>query len=59
MNYWAAWIGFNFYDYSDFQQKIRGCYYMKHPVGVFILLSESGLARPVQDETTNHIDRRS
>ena len=24
INSWVSWIGFNFYDYSDFQQKVRG-----------------------------------
>ena len=32
MNSLVSWIGFNFYDYSYFQQKIGGCNNMRHPV---------------------------
>ena len=33
-NSWVQWIGFNIYDYSDFQQKIRGDRLTLHTVGM-------------------------
>ena len=37
----VAWIGFNIYHYSDFQQKIRGCNDMRHPIEASISTSKA------------------
>ena len=35
INSWVSWIWFNFYDYSDFQQKLWVCNNMRHPVWIW------------------------
>ena len=38
-NSWVAWIGFNFYAYSDFQQNTRGNSFLLHTVCTAWLIS--------------------
>ena len=72
INSWVTWIVFNFHDYSYFQQKIRGCNNMRHPVHTlffyffFHMMADMSLGNQIKEtedhgnskNTASHYDKR-